>query len=92
MIGVPPKVRTKQGSSLLAKCQWIQLGLGHLNNNENEVKWLGTLGWQNLQTFNVCHQTYPISLFVVPLLGIVAFSMDATTSFLEIYTIIKQEG
>jgi hypothetical protein len=92
MICVPPKVQTKQGSCLLPKCQWIQLGLGHLNNNENKVKWLGTLGWQNLQTFNVCHQTYQISLFAVPLLGIVAFSMDATTSSLEICMVIKQEG
>jgi hypothetical protein len=37
MSNVPTKVQTKQGSCLIIKCQWFQLGPGHLDNNENKL-------------------------------------------------------
>jgi hypothetical protein len=31
--------------------------LGHLGTYKDEIKWLGTFGWQNLETLKMCHQT-----------------------------------
>jgi hypothetical protein len=30
---------------LVTKCEGVQLGLGHLDNNEDENEWLSAFGW-----------------------------------------------
>jgi len=67
VISVPTKMQTKQGLCLIIKCQWIQFGLRHLDNNRDEVKSLYAFGWQNLKVLNVFHQTCQTSWFVVSL-------------------------
>jgi hypothetical protein len=51
---------------MIIRCQWIQFGLGHLDNGVDKVGWWNVLGWWNLEILSVCHQTSLVSWFVVP--------------------------
>ncbi len=57
---------------LIIKCQWIQHGLLHLDNGENEVKWTSALNW----TLNESHQ---IQEFDAPLLEFVLLEYNLMT-------------
>jgi hypothetical protein len=52
-IDVPKEVQTMLKLCLIIKCQWIQLGSGHLNNDVVEIKWWNVLGWRNLEILNM---------------------------------------
>jgi hypothetical protein len=49
---------------MVIRCQWVQLGSSHLDNDVNEVGWWDVLGWQNLQNLNVCRQISLASWFM----------------------------
>ncbi len=57
VINVLTKKWTEKRSCLIVEGQWVQFGLGQLDTNEDEVRWVDALGWQNLETLNVCYQT-----------------------------------
>ncbi len=62
---VPKKVQTMLKLCLIIRCQWVQLGFGHLDNSANEVGWWHALGWWNLEILNMCHQTCLVSWFML---------------------------
>jgi len=43
-IEIPEKVQTMLKMCLIIKCQWVQLGSGHLNSGADEIKWWDILG------------------------------------------------
>ncbi len=47
---------------MVTKCEGAQLGLGHLDNNEDENEWLSALGWQNFKTLNMSYWTCQVDL------------------------------
>jgi hypothetical protein len=38
-------------------CQWIEIGLWHLDNYEGEIEWLGALDWGSHKTLNMFPRT-----------------------------------
>jgi len=38
-------------------CQWIEIGLWHLDNYEGEIEWPSALDWRNHKTLNMFPQT-----------------------------------
>ncbi len=44
--------------------------MGQLDIDEDEIKWPNALGGQNLETLNMCYQTYQIGLSMAPLVGV----------------------
>ncbi len=71
VINAPKKVQTKYGLCLTTKYQWVQLGLGQLDTNEDEIEWPNALGWQNFETLNLCCQTCQLGWSMVPLVRVV---------------------
>jgi hypothetical protein len=63
-IDIPKNVQTMLKLCLIIRCQWIQLGSNHIDNNVNEVWWWYVLGWQNFKSLSVCRQTSLVGWFV----------------------------
>jgi hypothetical protein len=40
---------------LIIRCQWIQLGSGHLDSGVDEVGWWDIFGWRNFEILSMCH-------------------------------------
>ncbi len=50
---------------LIIRCEWVQLGSGHMDNDVDEVGRWNVLDWQNFEILNMCYQTSLVGLFMV---------------------------